>query len=104
LPTKAYVYGLRVGDTKIAYTLDYIKRNGGIVNTEVGGKPIALVYYKDHDFVDAFERTVSGKIIEVKEVDEYGVSPHGKLKRVPMAVEIFWIIWHTFYPDTELIK
>lgn len=102
LPNKAYVYGVRVGDTKVAFTLDYIKRNGGIVNTEVGGKPLALVYFPDYGFVDAFERTVEGREITVYEIDPYGDTPHGKLERAVMAHEVFWFIWNTFYPDTEL--
>lgn len=102
LPNKAYVYGVRVGDTKVAFTLDYIERNGGMVNTEVGGKPLVLVYFEDYGFVDAFERTAGGDVITVTEIDPYGRTPQGQLERAVMASEVFWFIWSTFYPDTGL--
>jgi hypothetical protein len=100
---KAYVYGVRVGETRVAFTLDYIERNGGIVNTEVGGKSLVLVYFEDYGFVDAFERTVGGEVITVTAIDPYGATPQGQLKRAVLASEVFWFIWSTFYPDTDLI-
>jgi hypothetical protein len=93
---------VRVGDTKVAFTLDYIERNGGMVNTEVGGKPLVLVYFEDYGFVDAFERTAGGDVITVTEIDPYGRTPQGQLERAVMASEVFWFIWSTFYPDTGL--
>lgn len=102
LPNKSYVYGMRVGAAKAAFTLDYIKRNGGIVNTEVGGTPIALVYFEEYEYVDAFERVIDGREVVVSEIDPYGVTPHGRLPRAVMASEVFWVIWSTFYPDTSL--
>ncbi len=102
LPNKTFVYGVRVGDAKTAFTLDYIKRNGGIVNTEVGGKPLVLVYFEDYGFVDAFERRLGGEAVTVTEIDPYGMTPQGRLERAVMASEVFWFIWSTFYPDTDL--
>jgi len=102
LPNKTYVYGVRVGDVTTAFTLDYIKRNGGIVNTEVGGKPLVLVYFEEYGFVDAFERSVDGAVITVTEVDPYGRTPDGQLERAVLASEVFWFIWSTFYPDTSV--
>lgn len=102
LPNKAYVYGVRVGDTKVAFTLEYIKRNGGIVNTEVGEKSLVLVYFEDYGFVDAFERTVDGEVITVTDIDPYGITPQGQLERAVLASEVFWFIWSTFYPHTSL--
>ncbi|MDH3531569.1 MAG: DUF3179 domain-containing protein [Gammaproteobacteria bacterium] len=102
LPNKAYVYGVRVGDTKVAFTRDYIERNGGMVNTKVDGKPLVLVYFEDYGFVDAFERTVGGEVITVTEIDPYGRTPQGQLERAVMASEVFWFIWSTFYPDTDV--
>jgi len=102
LPNKTYVYGVRVGDAKTAFTMDYIKRSGNIVNTEVGGKPLVLVNFAEYGFVDAFERKVDGEAITVTEIDPYGMTPQGQLQRAVMASEVFWFIWSTFYPDTDL--
>jgi len=102
LPNKTYVYGIRVGDTETAFTLDYLKRHGNIVNTQVGGKPLVLLNFEKYGFVDAFERTVNGKEITVTQIDPYGTTPQGQLQRAVMASEVFWFIWSTFYPDTGL--
>ncbi len=102
LPNKTYVYGIRAGDAEKAFTLDYLKRNGNIVNTVVGGKPLVLVNFGKYGYVDAFERTVDGQVISVTEIDPYGMTPQGQLKRAVMASEVFWFIWSTFYPDTDL--
>lgn len=100
LPNKAYVYGVRMNGEKMAFTLDFIKRQGNIVNTEVGGVPLALVYFEDYDYVDAFVRTLDGEVITVEAIDPFGVTPQGTLERAVMASEVFWFIWSTFYPDT----
>ncbi|MFB3078027.1 MAG: DUF3179 domain-containing (seleno)protein, partial [Lysobacterales bacterium] len=102
LPNKAYVYGVNMNGQQVAFTLDHIKQHGNVLNTEVGGEPLVLVYYEDQGFVDAFHRTLDGQTVTVAEIDYHGNTSQGQLQRAVMAHEVFWFIWSTFYPETDM--
>ena len=102
LPNKAYVYGLNMNGERMAFTLDHIKHHENVLNTEVGGEPLVLVYYQDLGFVDVFHRTIDGQVVTVTDIDYYGNTPHGQLTRAVMAHEVFWFIWKAFYPDSDV--
>jgi hypothetical protein len=102
LPNKAYVYGVNMNGQQVAFTLDAIKAQGNVLNTEVGGEPLALVYFEELGFVDAFHRRIDGRTVTVTDIDPYGNTAQGQLQRAVMAHEVFWFIWNTFYPATEV--
>ncbi|MFQ5660632.1 MAG: DUF3179 domain-containing (seleno)protein [Gammaproteobacteria bacterium] len=105
LHLKEKVWCVRIADEKVAYTLDYFEKNNWIINTQVGGQDIVLVYYPGYRTVSGFERSINGRTLTITELDNIDVNgntPHGKLKRIPVASEVFWMIWYTFYPETRL--
>ncbi len=103
LPNKAYVYGLRFGGQQLAVTPDYIRKQGGVINIEVGGTPIVLAWFDNFGYADAFYRSIDGEVIDVTAIDPYGMTESGQLERAVMANEVFWFVWSTFYPDTSLL-
>jgi Protein of unknown function (DUF3179) len=107
LHPKEMVWGVSMNGSNVAYTYEYFRENNWVINTTVGETPVVLVYYPEHRTVGGFERTVDGDEITVAGVDEidiHGASRYGKLKRISVVSEIFWMIWYTFYPDTLLMQ
>ncbi len=105
LHPKEMVWGVKLGDDSVAFTYDHFERNNWIINTDIGGKPIVLVYYPEFETVGGFERNIEGRAVPVAaltSIDVHGNTPAGKLERIAVASEIFWMVWYAFYPETEL--
>ena len=54
LPRKSLIYGLNVGDDYVAYTADFIRAQGGVINVQVGGRDVVLAYDEQWDAIGAF--------------------------------------------------
>lgn len=105
LHPKQFVNGLRIGNQYVAYTKQFLREQNNIYNTEVNGTPIAVVYYPELDFVDMYNRRLGGETVVVTEIDEHGVLPQGgQLAHVPFFPELYWMIWHSYYPETAVKK
>ncbi len=105
LPPKEMVWGVRIADDKVAYSYEYFKQNNWIINTQLGGKDIVLVYYPSYRTVGGFERNIDGQILTINgldQIDVHGNTPQGKLNRISVVSEVFWMVWYTFYPETKL--
>jgi hypothetical protein len=101
LPMKQLVYALNVGDDYVAYTKDYLLEQGGIVNVQIGGRPIVIDYDNEFDVVAAFFKS-SGE--PVTDVDIFGHTANGEiLERVnTLKSNLFWFILVEFYPQTDV--
>lgn len=120
LPEKSWVYALIVNDVPKAYPLDRLKKDG-IVNDELGGRPVLLVYEPgaegqgrtvraydrgDHTFAHS-ERAFMGAVFLTdqngqawKVGEEALTTPDGKsLPRLPGHLA-YWFGWFSFYPRT----
>lgn len=105
LHPKEQVWGVRQNNESVAYTYDYFKANDWVIQDTLGGKDIVLIYYPQYRTVAGFERELNGAPISIDsadQVDVYGRTEWGELKRIPVVSEVFWMIWYTFYPDTSL--
>ena len=105
LHPKEMVWGVSLGEETVAFTFDHFERNNWIINTDIGGTPIVLVYYPEFETVGGFDRSLNGTSVNVADltsIDAHGNTTSGKLTRIPVASEIFWMIWYAFYPETEL--
>lgn len=106
LPQQEQVYGVQFNDESVAYTRDYLI-DKGILNTKVGDKDIVLVYFDEYDTIGLFDRNLKGEIISIEKIDEidtYGNTRKGRLKRLDMFNGVFWMIWSFNNPDTVLYK
>jgi hypothetical protein len=85
LEQKDFVLGVLVGDKAKAYLPGAIKRDGGYVEDQFGGKTIVLRYEEGIDAVRVFEQELKG------------------LKRIN-PFPAFWFSWVAAHPQTELYK
>lgn len=105
LPLKEMVWGVRIAGEQAAYTSDYFKQKNWIINTRLGGKDIVLVYYPEYQTVGGFDRDINGQVVtitDLNQIDIHGNTPYGKLNRIVVASEVFWMVWYTYYPGTGI--
>lgn len=100
LPVKALVYGINVDDDHVAYTQEFVREQGGIINVFIGDTPVVIYNDTEYDSLVAFYNP-SGS--DVSTVDVFGNSDQGALQRVEtLKSKIFWFIWRDFYKQTDL--
>lgn len=100
LPRKQLVYGLNVGDDHVAYTKEFVAKEGGLLNVVIGGQSVVMYYDSTFDSLVAYYNN-SG--LKVTSTDMFGHSDQGQLKRVEtLKSGIFWFIWYDFYKQTDL--
>jgi len=73
-------------------------------NTMIGGQPLVVAWFPEFDTLGVFNRNVEGRDIEVSEIDVYGNTPVGKLKRLPQYPHAFWMVWSHWFPDTRVMN
>jgi hypothetical protein len=97
---KELVWGFNIGKSSMAYTRQYIKEQGNIVNVNVGGRDIVACYDPNYESVNIWYND-SGK--PVKEVDFFGKSDQGDLKRVEtVKAGLYWFVWINYFPESQL--
>ncbi|MDJ0929404.1 MAG: DUF3179 domain-containing (seleno)protein [Gammaproteobacteria bacterium] len=101
LPRKVLVYGVNVGDDYVAYTQDFIRERGNIVNTRIGDRDVVLAYDPRWQAVGAFYNDTGAPIDTINIMGEV---PGGQtLARLEtMKSEIFWFIWANFHTNTDV--
>lgn len=105
---KAWVVGLIVNGESKAYDWNRLRREG-VVNDQVGGKPIVLVLAADRTSFFAFERPDSSTrftfrrdslVAAGRSFALNGRGAKGELTPLSASQE-FWHSWRTFHPGTK---
>ncbi len=101
LPRKSMIYGLNIGDDYVAYTADFIRAQGGVINVQVGGRNVVLVYDERWGAVGAFYNDTGAPVEAVSIMGE--TAEAGRLSRVEtLKSDVFWFIWANFHRDTDV--
>ncbi|EEZ00942.1 hypothetical protein VOA_003392 [Vibrio sp. RC586] len=100
LANKTHVWGLSIGDDHVAYTEEFVRQQGNILNTTIGGKAVVVFYDTNYQSLVAFYNSTGHPI---EEINFFGETAHGELPRVEsMKAGIYWMIWANFFPNTAL--
>lgn len=100
LPNKTYVWGVNIGQDASCYTDDFVKRQGGPVNTSVGGRDIVVAHSEEYESLGIWFNHHDGPI---NEVDFFGCSDRGPLERVhTLKPGMFWHVWAEYFPHTDI--
>ena len=101
LPMKELVYTVSINGDHVAYSIDFIKQQGNVINTVIGKVPVIIKYDSQLDIVTAFFKDNE---INVKDIDVFGFTGDGvQLQRVnTLKSKLFWFIFVEFYPDTDV--
>jgi hypothetical protein len=90
-----------VNGEHVAYSIGFIKQQGNLINTIIGGTPVVINYDSQLDIVTAFFKNDEAP---VKKIDVFGKIPGGEqLERVnTLKSKLFWFVFVEFYPDTDV--
>ena len=117
---KKVVVGIKVKDCTLAVPKSEFKSKG-LINTELGEEPIAIVYEEALDTVRAFSRKVGGSVREfelegnkIKSRSDGtrwktdGSPIEGKLAKNDLETvpffDVMWFAWYSFYPETGVLE
>ena len=123
LPAQALVVGIKIGKEERAYTFEGV-RQLTLINDELGGVPILLVYNPKLNSVAAYARLLGEQTLnfEISQEGESLVDSEtasiwnielGEAISGPLAAEslsrltapiVFWYAWSDIYPDTEIYE
>ncbi|WP_206019865.1 DUF3179 domain-containing (seleno)protein [Pseudomaricurvus alkylphenolicus] len=105
LRRKEYVWGFNVGRDCVAYTESFIRDNGNLINTEVGGRDIVVAYDAQMESIGVYYNT-SGQA--ASSIDFWGnlngdENPQNRLPRVEtVKAGLYWCVWVNYFSDTDL--
>jgi hypothetical protein len=116
------VVGLEAGGARRAYPLELLAKER-VVNDQLGGEAVLVIFRPESDTVTAFSRQVDGHALtferhaqsdDVVDIETgsrwnpYGECLEGKLRgrRLSVIVRIrqFWWSWAAFFPSTDVYR
>ena len=103
LPVKEKIWGLSLGGEQVAYTRSFFEKQP-VHNTVVGGEPVVVAWFPEYETLGVFSRRIGGQEIKVSEIDVYGNTGEGKLKRITQYPHVFWMVWSHWYPETKVMS
>lgn len=100
LPTKAYVWGINVGDDAVCWTDDFVIEHGAPINSVVGGRNIVIAWHQPYESLGIWWNDTGAP---VSQIDFWGKSDRGQLPRIEaLKAGLFWHVWVEFFPHTEI--
>ena len=122
LPLKDFVIGVALEDEAVAYPLRELESNP-VVNDQVGGVPILVVYEPQSGASSVFRRRVQDRVLEFERAEGVtltdvqtgtrwngltGEAQDGELEgaQLPSVAghQSFWFSWVDFHPDTRVYR
>lgn len=101
LPRKSLVFGLNVGDDYVAYTADFVREQGGVINVTIGHRDVVLAYDEQWDAIGAFYNDTGAPVTQVSIMGE--TADEQRLERVEtLKSDVFWFIWANFHQNTDV--
>ena len=101
LPNKAKVWGFDINHDYVAYTEEYVRENGNLVNAKIGGEDVVIAWDEQYQSLGVWFN-YTGE--EIGSIDFWGTTETGKrLNRVDnVKAGAFWVVWANFFPTTDL--
>lgn len=100
LPNKSYVWGVNLDNEAVCWTDDFVIEQGNVVNADVGGHALVVAWDPHYESLGVW---YNDRDEPVTEIDFFGNTPTGKLKRVEaLKPGLFWHVWAEFFPNTDI--
>lgn len=101
LPSKELIWGFDVNHDFVAYTEEFVRENGSLLNVVVGGEDIVVAWDEEYQSLGVYFNYTGEN---VQEIDFFGVTENGK--RLPRVANLkagaYWIVWANFFPQTDI--
>ncbi|HIG40256.1 MAG: DUF3179 domain-containing (seleno)protein [bacterium] len=100
LMMKELVWGFNVGEDSVAYTEDYVREQGGLINTQVGGRNIVVAWDDQRESLGIYYNDTGAPISNINFWGETGTS---KIERVEtVKAGSYWCVWVNYFPKTDI--
>ena len=101
LPAKALVWAFDINGDYVAYTEEFVRDNGNVVNAMIGGEDIVISWDEQYESLGVYHNLTGEDVVAV---DFFGITDTGaRLPRVStLKAGAFWVVWANFFPQTEL--
>jgi len=101
LPTKELIWGFDINHDYVAYTENFVRENGNLINATVGGENVVIAWDEDYQSLGVYFNFTGEK---VQGIDFFGLTDNGaKLPRIEtLKAGAYWLVWTNFFPQTDL--
>jgi hypothetical protein len=101
LPTKELIWGFDINHDYVAYTEDFVRENGSLINAKVGGEDVVIAWDEEYQSLGVYFNFTGEK---VQGIDFFGLTDNGaKLPRIEtLKAGAYWLVWTNFFPQTDL--
>ena len=101
LPTKELIWGFDINHDYVAYTEDFVRENGNLINAMVGGENVVIAWDEEYQSLGVYFNFTGEK---VQGMDFFGLTDSGaKLPRIEtLKAGAYWLVWTNFFPQTDL--
>ena len=101
LPTKELIWGFDINHDYVAYTEDFVRENGNLINAIVGGENVVIAWDEEYQSLGVYFNFTGEK---VQGMDFFGLTDSGaKLPRIEtLKAGAYWLVWTNFFPQTDL--
>ncbi len=100
LHNKTYVWGVDIDGDVVCWTDDFVIENGNIVNARVGTRDLVVAWDPKFESLGVWYNDTDAPVTEI---DFFGVTPAGKLRRVEnVRPGMFWHVWAEYFPNTDI--
>lgn len=100
LHNKTYIWGVQINGDAVCWTDDFVVGNGNLVNATVGGRDLVVSWDPKFESLGVWYNDTGAPVTEI---DFFGKTPGGQLKRVEdLKPGMFWHVWAQYYPHTDI--
>ena len=100
LMMKDLVWGFNVGEDAVAYTEDYVREQGGLINTHVGGRNIVVAWDDEYESLGIYYNDTGAP---VSGINFWGATGAHKLPRVEtVKAGSYWCVWVNYFQNTDV--
>jgi len=101
LPTKELIWGFDINHDYVAYTEEFVRGNGNLINAKVGGEDVVIAWDEEYQSLGVYFNFTGEK---VQDIDFFGLTDSGaKLPRIEtLKAGAYWLVWTNFFPQTDL--
>ena len=97
---KDLVWGFNVGRDSVAYTEEFVREHGRLINSKVGDREIVVAWNDEYESLGIFYND-TGK--PVTSIDFWGEAGGIRLQRVEtVKAASYWCVWVNYFPETDL--
>ncbi|MEP1932888.1 MAG: DUF3179 domain-containing (seleno)protein [Roseibium sp.] len=100
LHNKTYIWGVDINGDAVCWTDDFVVANGNLVNATVGGQDLVVAWDPKFESLGVWLNDTGAPVTEI---DFFGQTPNGQLKRADMLKPgMFWHVWAQYYQHTDI--